>query len=43
MDLLPAGIYTISISAPKHKDKTEKEGTVKQGQNTSLDFVLDLA
>jgi hypothetical protein len=40
---IPAGIYTISISAPKYKDKTEKEVTVKQGQNTTLDFVLDPA
>ena len=28
---IPAGIYTINISAPKYKDKTEKEVTVKQG------------
>ena len=40
---IPAGIYTIIISAPKYKDKTEKEVTVKQGQNTTLDFVLDPA
>ena len=40
---IPAGIYTINISAPKFKDKTEKEVTVKQGQNTTLDFVLDPA
>jgi hypothetical protein len=38
---IPAGIYTISISAPKYQDKTEKEITVKQGQNTTLDFILD--
>ena len=39
---IPAGIYTISISAPKYKDKTEKEVTVKQGQITNMDFVLEL-
>ena len=38
---LPAGIYTINISAPKYTDKTEKEVTVKQGQITSLDIELD--
>ena len=40
---IPAGIYTISISAPKYKDKTEKEVTVKQGQITNMDIVLELA
>ena len=40
---IPAGIYTINISAPKYKDKTEKEVTVKQGQITNMDFVLELA
>ena len=40
---IPAGIYTINISAPKFKDKTEKEVTVKQGQITNMDFVLELA
>jgi len=40
---ISAGIYTISISAPKYKDKTEKEVTVKQGQNTTLDFIVDPA
>jgi hypothetical protein len=40
---VPAGIYTISISAPKYNSKTVKEVTVKQGQNTTLDFVLDPA
>ena len=38
---LPAGIYTINISAPKYTDKIEKEVTVKQGQITSLDIELD--
>lgn len=38
---IPAGIYTINISAPKYKDKTVKEIAVKQGQTTTLDFELD--
>ncbi len=38
---IPAGIYTINISAPKYTDKTEKEVTVKQGQITSLDIELN--
>ena len=40
---IPAGIYTINISAPKYKDKTEKEVTVKQGQITNLETLLDPA
>ena len=40
---IPAGIYTINVSAPKFKDKTQKEVTVKQGQITNLDIVLELA
>lgn len=40
---IAAGIYTISISAPKYKDKTEQQVTVKQGQNTTMDFALDPA
>jgi hypothetical protein len=40
---IPAGTYTINISAPKYKDKTEKEVTIKQGQNTTLDITLDPA
>lgn len=40
---IPAGIYTINISAPKYKDSTQKEVTVKQGQITTLNFVLDPA
>lgn len=40
---IPAGISTINISAPKYKHKTEKEVTIKQGQNTTLDITLDPA
>jgi Carboxypeptidase regulatory-like domain len=40
---IPAGTYTINISAPNYKDKTEKEVTIKQGQNTTLDIALDPA
>ena len=40
---IPNGIYTVNISAPAYKDKTEKEVAVKQGQSTTKDFVLDPA
>lgn len=40
---IPAGIYTINVSASKFKDKTQKEVTVKQGQNNTIDFLLDPA
>jgi hypothetical protein len=40
---IPAGIFTINVSAPKFKDKTQKEVPIKQGQITTLDFVLELA
>jgi len=40
---IPAGIYTINISAPKFKDSSQKEITVKQGQITMLNFELEPA
>ena len=40
---IPAGIYTISLSAVNFKDKIEKEVTVKQGQITNLETLLDPA
>jgi len=40
---IPAGTYTINITAPKHKDKTVKEVAVKQGQINTLDFAIDPA
>lgn len=40
---IPHGVYTVSISAPTYKDKTAKEVTIKQGQSTTLDLVLEPA
>jgi hypothetical protein len=38
---IPAGTYTVTISAPKFKEKTETNVTVKQGQSTTLATILD--
>lgn len=40
---IAAGTYTITITAPKFKEKTEIEVNVKQGQTTTLNTILDPA
>ena len=40
---IPAGTYTVTITAPKFKEKIETEVTLKQGQTTTLNTLLDPA
>jgi len=40
---IPAGTYTITITAPKYVEKTEKNITAKQGQTTTLSTLLNPA